>query len=214
MDLPKYLKARPTYGGYVVPYFVAWYLGDELVDERTPGAKPDFRVVDIRRAAVCRQRNVCWLCGKQLGSFKWFVFGPSSALGRLSVEPPSHKECAHYAVVTCPFMLTPGRGPRETSRPVEIVPDMQPTNPGLVVLWSTKTYKLIPRDPPRGIYYYEPGEPHVVEFWREGRKATREEIEQSINHALSYNKLDRNDREVAWRVEHLLRYAPPEEKAA
>lgn len=216
MELPKHLRTRPSYGGFIVPYFVAWFVGDEQVDERTPGAKPDFKVTDIRRAGICRQRNVCWICGKQLGSYKWFVFGPGSALGRTSVEPPSHRDCAHYAVQTCPYMLTPGKPmqPIRKLRPSEFAYDLNDEHPDVAVLWATKTYGLQPIDPSRGLFHYTPGEPDVVEFWQAGRKATRAEIVAAIDKALVRNNVDRNNRDMAWRIEHLLRYAPAEEQAA
>lgn len=216
IEIPKHLRTRPVHGGYVVPYFVAWYVGKEMVDERTPGAKPDFRVTDMRRAVICRQRNMCWICGKQLGSFKWFAFGPSSAVGRISVEPPSHKDCAQYAVRVCPYMLTPGKEMRPVKdlRPSEFTyEDVELHHPGVIVLWATKTSTIQPVDPSRGIYYIVPGEPDVVEFWQAGRKATRAEIKAGIDLVFKNNpQADRNDRDVAWRVEHLMRYAPPEEE--
>lgn len=216
MDLPKYMRGRPSFGGYVVPYFVGWFLGDKQVDERTPGAKPDFKVTDLRRANICRQRNVCWICGKQLGSYKWFVFGPSSALGRQSTEPPSHRDCAHYAVATCPYMLNAGRSlaPITKLRPNDYVFDIEEQHPGVIVLWATKGYDLVPVDPSRGIFYFTPHEPDIVEFWYEGRRATRRQIVLAIDSAVTLSKVDRNDRDTAWRIEHLMRYAPAEERAA
>lgn len=216
MELPKYMRTRPTYGGFVVPYFVAWFIGQEQTDERTPEAKPDFRVTDMRRANICRQRNMCWICGKQLGTFKWFVFGPASALGRVSTEPPSHRDCAHYAVQTCPYLLHAGRSlaPLTNVPPDTHVFDIEPEHPGVSVLWAAKGYDLEPVDPSRGIFYFTPHEPDVVEFWYEGRRATREEITSAIDKAVGNNNLSRDDRDIAWRIEHLMRYAPSGEEAA
>jgi hypothetical protein len=216
MELPKYLRTRPTFGGYVVPYFVSWFIGDEQVDERTPGAKPDFKVTDLRRLNICRQRNVCWICGKQLGAYKWFVFGPSSALGRTAAEPPSHRDCAHYAVQTCPYILEPGRAmaPIKKLRPTEHLYDIDEQHPGVAVLWATKGFDLQLVDPSRGVFFFTPHEPDIVEFWYEGRRATRNEIVAAVDKAVVSNKVDRNDRNIAWRIEHLMRYAPSEERAA
>jgi hypothetical protein len=215
-ELPKHLRTRPSYGGFIVPYFVAWFVDDQQVDERAPGAKPDFKVTDIRRLNICRQRNVCWICGKQLGSYKWFIFGPSSALGRISVEPPSHRDCAHYAVQTCPYMLTPGRPMQliKKLRPHEHLYDIDEQHPDVAVLWATKDYGLKAVDPSRGVFYFIPSEPDIVEFWQAGRKATREEVVRAIDKAIVSNNVDRNDRDIAWRIEHLMRYAPTEERAA
>lgn len=212
--VPTYLRNRPVWNGYVVPYFVTWFKGDQIVDERTPGAKPDFRVVDMRRAGICRQRNMCWICGKQLGAYKWFVFGPSSAIARKSAEPPSHRECAHYAVQTCPYMLTPGKAmiPPAKLRPDEYVfTELDDQHPNVCVLWACRTYEPIMADPSRGSFYYVPGDPDIVEFWQAGHKATRKEIEAAVEQVfVNHPHVDRKSRDVAWRVERLMRYAPPE----
>ena len=215
LPIPTYLRTRPTWGGYIVPYFVSWFKGDQIVDERTPGAKPDFKVVDMRRAAICRQRKMCWICGKQLGAYKWFVFGPSSAIARKAAEPPSHRECAHYAVQTCPYMLTPGR---EMHTPDKLRPDeyvfteLDEKHPNVCILWATRGYELIPVDPTRGAFFYAPGEPDIVEFWYAGAKATRKQIDAAIEQVFDHHPhVNRKDRDIAWRVEHLLRFAPEDE---
>lgn len=209
IEVPKHLRSRPTYGGFVVPYFVAWYKGTTQVDEREPGAKPDFKVTDYRRLTICRKQGHCWICGKQLGAFKWFVFGPGSALSRTSVEPPSHRDCAHYAVKICPYMLDNSKQYRHPDlKPGQVLIEGSSYHPEVSVLWATKGYKTIALDPSRGMYQFEPGEPTFVEFWYEGRVATRAEVEHAIAERLKQANIDPTSRDMAWRVKHLLSFAP------
>jgi len=218
IDIPKHLRGRPVYNGYVVPFFVSWYLPDgSKVNERTPNAKPNFPIIDMDRAQICRKRNACWICGKQLGTYRWFVMGPGSAITRTALEPPSHRDCAKYAVRVCPFMLNPNKQINNNAARnavVELIGSVPPDNPGVSVLWATKSYDLLPVDPSRGIFYYRPHEPDVVEFWREGRHATRAEIDAAIDRSLARGNATRDDREYSWNVKHLLGFAPDKEQAA
>lgn len=213
VEVPKYLEGRPRFGGYIVPYFVCWYLGREPVHERTPGAVPSFQTVDAVRAIHCRRQRLCWICGKQIGTYKWFVFGPAGVVAQQSVEPPSHMDCAHYAVQVCPFMLNPNKHIR-VNRPLreseQVTPDLSTHNPGVSVLWVTKTFLPVPIDPKNGVYRYDVGEPEMIEYWREGRKATRAEIKAAFNLSLAQNNLDPRDIEIAWRIEKAMRFAPEE----
>jgi len=47
---------------------------------------------------VCVRHKRCWLCGQPLGKFMCFVVGPMCAINKTSAEPPSHRDCALYAV--------------------------------------------------------------------------------------------------------------------
>lgn len=209
IEVPKHLRGRPTYGGFVVPYFVAWYRGSEQVDEREQGAKPDFKVTDYRRLTICRKQGHCWICGKHLGAFKWFVFGPGSALSRCSIEPPSHRECAHYAVQICPFMLDVTKDYRHPDlKPGQTLIEGVAYRPEVTVLWATKGYKAEVLDATRGVWQFIPGDPEVVEFWYEGRKATRAEIERAITKVLEESKYTRSSHDMAWRIKQLMEFAP------
>ncbi len=214
VEVPKQMQGRPKYGGYIVPYFVAWYLDDKPVNEKVPGAVPSFVTIDIQRATFCRTNNLCWCCGKQLGAHKWFVFGPASAIAQTSVEPPSHAECAHYAVQVCPFILDPDRNMRGPTVPTKlgqaVNPGVSVHNPGVSVLWATKKFEAFKVGRERGVYWYAVGEPEVVEFWRKGKKATRAEVVEAVDASLKVNGYDKADREVAWRIEKVMRFAPEE----
>lgn len=214
LQIPDRLRGRPIWNGYPTPYFVCWFRDGKLVPETVEGAVPSFPTTDHSRLVVCRKHNRCWICGQTLGAFKAFVFGPASALARASYEPPSHRDCARYAVQVCPYLINPNfkhateRG--HQLRPGErVLPEVQPHNPGLAVLWITRRYGVEARDPSRGIFVFVPGEPEHVELWAHGRKATYKEVAGAMQAAIEVNKmLDKgNVRELAWRVQQLLKFA-------
>lgn len=162
--------------GYPVPWFVAWFDG-----------KPDFRVVDPRKFGDAVRFKKCWVCGEQLGKHLGFVIGPMCAVNRISSEPPSHRDCAMYAVRACPFLANPNMRRNEHKLPDEVQAAagvMIRRNPGVTLLWMTQSYKVI-QDGNKG-YLIEVGEPNEVLFFKEGRKATREEVMESIDSGLPF----------------------------
>lgn len=167
-DRIKRLKTNDA--GYPVPHFVEWIEG-----------KPDFRVVSAKTVIDCIRFDLCWICGQQLGQYKTFAIGPMCAINRTSSEPPSHRDCAEYAVKVCPFMLNPHRPRRTTGLPEE---RQSPAgihldrNPGVTLLWITKSYR--PFNVPNGLLI-RIGQPLELLWFAEGRKATHAEIIKSIN---------------------------------
>lgn len=149
--------------GYPVPYFVAWIDG-----------KPDHRVVDPHRFVICVRSRRCWICGGALGKFATFVVGPMCIVNKTSGEPPSHPDCAKFAVQACPFMLLPNAQRRTAQLPeaTTVHPDMLLHNPGAMVLWTTDQWAVEYTQPPVVNF----GEPKRVSFWFEGRTATRGEV--------------------------------------
>jgi hypothetical protein len=170
--------------GYPVPWFVEW------VDDR-----PDFRIMDHEKWARAIRHKVCWLCGDVLGSYKTFVAGPMCGVNRTSAEPPSHFECATYAAKACPFLTLPKAMRRDAGLPehlrmkastVEehIIGGVGITrNPGVAMLWTCRDYKLVRT--PNG-YIIRMGEPNHVEWYAEGRPATRAEVEESVRTGLPF----------------------------
>jgi len=159
--------------GYPVPKFVAWVDG-----------KADFRVSDYRHLVKCINKQVCWLCGDTLGKYKVFVIGPMCAVNRVSGEPPCHRECAEYAVITCPFMVRPKAVRREANLPEDTTDPAGvsiPRNPGVTLLWITDTYSV--QKEPNGVLF-RIGNPIETLWYREGRTATREEVVESIRSGL------------------------------
>jgi hypothetical protein len=160
--------------GYPVPWFVAWING-----------VPDFRVVDTAKHGRAVRRDLCWLCGQTLGRFKAFTIGPMCAVNRVSSEPPSHRDCAEYAVKACPFLSKPrmrrnDKGlPDETCEPGGI---MLSRNPGVTLIWITRNYKRIAGQKS----LLRIGEPSEIHCYAEGRPATRDEIMTSIETGLPH----------------------------
>jgi hypothetical protein len=160
-DLPKRMLRLPLDSrGYPVPRFVEWIDG-----------KPDFRVMNGKHFAACINRKVCWICGEPLGRWKAFVIGPMCSVNRVSSEPPSHRECATFAVKTCPFLTRPQRRRDDRDLPEHKKPAgiMLEHNPGAVLLWVTEGYKV--QRTRGGILFYI-GEPREVEWWAHKRAAT------------------------------------------
>ncbi len=161
--------------GYPIPFFVAWVDG-----------RPEFRLADPAKQAACVKLRLCWTCGQQLGLYKAFVIGPMCAINRVSGDPPSHVDCAGWSVRGCPFLSRPNMVRREdelTEKNKGNVPGiMIERNPGVSLIWVTKSFKLFPDH--AGKPLMEIGEPEEVSWWREGRPATRAEVLESIESGL------------------------------
>jgi hypothetical protein len=183
LDMPaRFLRLPVDKRGYPVPKFVAWIDGEA-----------DFRVVETGWIVQAVNHDLCWLCGDKLGRFKAFVIGPMCAVNRINSEPPSHLECARFAVKACPFMVNPERK-RDTytpypegGEPAAGIP--LDRNPGVMLIWITKSYR--PFRPSVGYkvsqvgnVLFALGDPTALEWWHRGRQATREEIMASINSGL------------------------------
>lgn len=219
LELPKYLQTRPTYNGYVVPFFVSWFRGDQQVNENEVDAKPSFPTIDMGRLNSCRKHNRCWICGIKLGTYKTFVFGPASAINRMSYEPPSHRDCARYAAQVCPYIINP-KHTHVTERAIPYrfkegeskLDDVSPHHPGLVVLYTVKYYTFKMQDRARGIGLFELPEANNCEFYCEGRPATIAEVVTGIRKAIDANgMIDPSQpdkmRELAWRTMKLTELA-------
>jgi hypothetical protein len=161
--------------GRIVPYFV---------NQREPG-DPDFRVADEIKRVDCYKHNLCWVCGEILGVHQCFVVGPMCCINRVSSEPASHYDCAHYSVQVCPFLTTPRMKRRETDMPDNWV---EPggiailRNPGATAIWVTRTYRH--EFDGAGGFIFRLGPSERVEWYAEGRTATRQEIMNSIESGL------------------------------
>jgi hypothetical protein len=153
--------------GYPVPWFVAWIDG-----------KPDFRVIGIDKMRDALQFRQCWICGDTLGANVSFVIGPMCAVNRVSAEPPSHHDCAVFAATACPFLANPQMRRRDSNLPEDTVdPDgiAISRNPGVALVWTTRTWSLIPAH-----QLFNVGDPTRTEWYARGRAATRGEVLESI----------------------------------
>jgi hypothetical protein len=168
-ELPRRMRRLPIdERGYPVPWFVGWV-----------GGKPDFRLMGEGKIMAAVHQHACWLCGQPLGQYLAFVVGPMCAVNRISSEPPSHRDCAEFAAVACPFLSMPKAQRREVNLPSGIhnAGVMIARNPGVALVWITRLYA--PRKAPGGVLFHM-GDPLALLWFAEGRRATREEVLASI----------------------------------
>lgn len=176
IPIPERMRRLPiSKKGFPVPWFVAKVNGEW-----------DFRVIGTNRLKESIVLNKCWLCGELLGVYKAFVTGPMCTITRTSAEPPSHLECAKYAVAACPFLTQPNMKRNEKDLPPE---RMDPAgifitrNPGVTAIYVTKTFKLmqVRRETKGSDILIRMGTPYNIEWYAEGRIALREEVQKSID---------------------------------
>ena len=171
LEMPDRFRHLPINDqGYPIPFFVPYFDG-----------KPEFRGFDPDKMSICVRHLRCWLCGEPLGKFMAFVIGPMCAVNRVSAEPPSHYDCTYYGVQACPFLSQPKMRRNEKDMPEDTRPPagiMLKRNPGVTLIWVTRNYKPFKAN---GGALFKVGDPQRVEFYAEGRRATRAEIMASID---------------------------------
>jgi hypothetical protein len=157
--------------GYPVPWFVEWVNG-----------KPEFRAMSMLKWRRAVRDKLCWVCGKKLGAWQVFVVGPMCGITRISAEPPSHRECARWSARFCPFLSRPHMVRRGVEDLVAMGGQFTEgeilRNPGVTLLWSARDFELVRTE--GGSMLIHMGEPAEWEWWAEGRKATRAEVQESI----------------------------------
>jgi hypothetical protein len=163
--------------GFPIPWFVS-------IDKET--GKPDFRVIRPNGIGIAYKSKTCWLCGEFLGRYQAYVIGPRCGVNRGSSEPPCHRECAEYATKACPFLTRPLFQRNERGLPEERIVAGEPIkrNPGCALIWVQKT-------PPKPFragegYLFQLDEPSEIAFWAHGRKATLEEVRESVRTGLPF----------------------------
>jgi len=170
---PQIGRLRRDKRGYPVPWFVAWVNGE-----------PEFRAADQRNLVLAIKERRCWVCGSPISGPVTFVIGPMCAINRTSAEPPSHMTCAVFSAKACPFLSMPKAHRRESNLPPEAVDpagEMIRLNPGVTLLWTCKGYGIVQVE--NGVLF-ELRDPIDVQWFCEGRGATRDEIMASIDGGL------------------------------
>jgi hypothetical protein len=170
IPIPQRLQhCRVSADGYPVPWFVPYIDG-----------KPEFRAMDPEKFFVAIRHRRCFLCGEQMGKHLCFPIGPMCCITRTTPEPPSHLSCVEYAAQVCPFLTQPRMRRNEKNMPEGDVAGIAiRRNPGVIALWSTLNYRLF-RDPINGGYLIEIGKPEHIELYSQGRKASNQEVIESI----------------------------------
>jgi len=167
--VPRRMAHRPVERGYAVPWFCAEIDGHY-----------DFRVVGPGKVRAAITQRLCWLCGQPLGAFKAFCIGPMCAINRTIGDPPSHRECAEWAIRACPFLNQRETKRRTTGMPEGATPPAGygiMRQPGATCLWVTKSYAVTKA--PGGVLF-DIGDPVEVAWYCQGRPASRSEVMESI----------------------------------
>ena len=176
MPPPRIAALPVSESGYPVPWFVAWVNG-----------APEFRAADPNKLALAIRDRRCWVCGELLTKWLTFPVGPMCCINRTSGEPPSHLECAQWSARNCLFLNGKKQKRREDEALAAIAQQppgfMIRRQPGVVALWKCRDYQLFGDG--RGGVLFRMGEPTGgIEWYAEGRQATRAEIEESVRTGL------------------------------
>lgn len=165
--------------GYPVPWFVKWIDGE-----------PEFRAMDPIKYWQAVRKRLCWVCGNPLWREIVFTIGPMCAVNRISSEPPSHRECAKYSAMGCPFLSKPQMVRREgglPEAPANVGGVMIARNPGVTLLWYTYRYEHIEtpkRGPSDAGFLFHIGRAFKVEWYCRGRLASRAEVIEAMESGL------------------------------
>lgn len=190
--VPVRLARRPRDPrGFIIPFFVAWMSNGKLVTE--PDGEPDFRVVDHHRMVECVKQRKCWLCGEKLGVHLAFVLGPMCTINKVISEPPSHRECAEYALKVCPFLTRPRMRRNEKDLPtdhVEAAGRPFERNPGISAMWITRSYRPFKAHGGNQGVLFNVGPAEQVQWWKEGRLATRQEAMTALDDGYDVLRVD------------------------
>jgi len=179
--LPTGIRRLPVDArGYPIPWFVAVL----------PDGTRDFRVIEPGKIVRAVKERLCWICGRPRRRDQFtFMIGPMCAVNRVSSEPPSHHKCAQLAAMACPFLTLPMAKRRDHNLPEGGVAPAGlalARNPGVTLLWQCGAFKAmrVEAHESEGIragVLFRIGDPLSVEWYAEGRPATRAEVLASID---------------------------------
>lgn len=176
--------------GYAIPYGVV------IDDDGTP----HFAINDhiIREQSIAR--DLCSICGHKLFRGRWFVGGSKSAFHEHGayIDPPMHRECAHYALQVCPYLAAPkyareigftkakAAGAALGRHAMFVDPTMIPGRPEAEVFVALMTTG---QKHDRESGYLIPRRPYLkVEFWLHGEQISVEEGKRLIAAATEETK--------------------------
>ena len=172
---PSIAKLPRDERGYPCPWFISWIDG-----------KPEFRVMDGKKLDRAVKENLCWVCGEPFtDNILAFISGPMCLVNLNSAEPPSHLDCARFSVKACPFLTMPKAQRRDANLPSATENPAGfyiARNPGCCAIAICNRYRT--HQPPGGGMLFRMPTPQAVEWYAEGRPATREEVLASIDSGL------------------------------
>jgi hypothetical protein len=196
--------------GFPIPAFVAWLdlAGKRNLPPGTFGAKRDFRIIDSSYMDRCYRFNRCWICDEPLGRHRVFAIGPMCVVNRTTMEPPSHRTCAEYAAKACPFLVQPRMRRNYKDLPPEdrkVAGMMIERNPGAIALYETGDYRRFHAHGGGRGMLCQLGDPVKVDWYTEGRIATRAEVSAALDSGLPILAKDA-EREGPEAVQDLRKY--------
>lgn len=176
---PPHLRHLPVdERGFIIPAFVQWFDAAKRATPTGTGT-PDFRIVNVNFLRRVLKDQLCWICGNKFarGEHLVSVVGPMCTVNRTSSEPPSHRACARYAAEVCPFLTRPRMKRNEKELPeVGETPGIAiDRNPGVTALWTSRQVRCDLRTS-----LFDIGDPISVEWYCQGRPATRPEVMASF----------------------------------
>lgn len=163
IDMPPRVATLPRDPrGYPIPYTV----------KRDESGKPDFRIIDPEKAMRAVRMRCCGICGETLGARIAFVGGPLALANRLFTDLPMHRDCAIYALRTCPFIAAPKFAYSRALPADTVVSDNVSTDrPDRFGLGITKTFSVVSVN---GEPVLRAGEFESIEWWRHGKQVDHE----------------------------------------
>lgn len=171
--------------GYPVPFIVMW----------DQAGTPHFPVNDAAKVARVLKHRACAICGRGLNGPGWFVGGPRSFLHPHGafLDPPSHEECARYAVQVCPYIAAPSYARRIDGRkmdPNALPPNMaivqtegQDDRPPFFVMAASDGWTVRPAGP-QGDVIVSLLPWQRMEVWRKGERVPEPEATRLLGDAL------------------------------
>jgi len=168
---PRIAKLPRDHRGFPIPWFVA----------KLPDGTRDFRIAEGYKNELAVRNKLCWVCGERLGRYMAFVIGPMCVVNRVTAEPPCHLDCAEFSATACPFLIRPRMRRNENDLPEghRAPPgEFLTRNPGATCVYTTLDYRRFDAGNGKLIKL---GEPTDVQWFAEGKAATRNQVRASID---------------------------------
>ena len=171
-DMPPRVARLPLdVRGFPVPWFVSWRDGAPL-----------FPVVDAAKLALAWTGQRCWVCGEALGVWRGWIVGPMSVIEGATPEPPSHCDCAAFALTACPHLTSADArfSDAEAGSAGHVAQaNISRIRSSAAAIWVTRGRGAAPFRAGDGVLFrLEP--PTRLEWWAHRRPATGPEVRDAI----------------------------------